>query len=324
MLGLAPASQLHRASFADVLDEDTGTGYQRRFNASHSLEFRKYIQAPRSTTIPLTFNVRPSVRQPWILRELAAGTATLRLDLSDGPVLAQVDCQHRLGFLKDVEVPLAFMTFLGLSVREEMEVFNVINSKAKGLNSSLLDFHESALTSDLSAAKPEIYIALRLNELEESPWFRRLDLGGSTTVGMRRYASLRTMQKAVRRFLRGSRILDSVETDDALKVVVAFWRSVATVLAPEWRTPRNNFVTKGIGVYSLMSVAADLYLDGRKARISCDEAYFTGTLSDFARDVDWSSNGPLRGFGGTAGADQALALLRSVRTRKRLKVLTNG
>jgi hypothetical protein len=31
------------------------------------------------------------------------------------------------------------MCFLGLTEREEMEVFNVINSKAKGLSTSLLD-----------------------------------------------------------------------------------------------------------------------------------------------------------------------------------------
>src|SRR5690606_13440801 len=121
-------------------------------------------------------------------------------------------------------ISLAFMTFIGLSVEEEMEVFNIINSKAKGLSSSLLDFHQSRLTSDLSTAKPEIYIALRLNELEESPWRHRLDLGGSKSVGMRRYASLRTMQKAVRRFLRGSRILDGHSTDEAVRVVVNFWR----------------------------------------------------------------------------------------------------
>jgi DGQHR domain-containing protein len=323
-LGFAPAGLLHRSSFADVLDETTGTGYQRRFAASHSLEFRKYIQSARATTIPLTFNLRPNDPAPWALHESPTGSATLQLDLRGGPVLAQVDCQHRLGFLKDLPISLAFMTFVGLTIREEMEVFSIINSKAKGLNSSLLDFHESRLTSDLSTAKPEIYIALRLNELEESPWRQRLDLGGSTTVGMRRYASLRTMQKAVRRFLRTSRILDSYEADEALRVVVSFWRAVSLVLAEEWRTPRRNFVTKGIGVYSLMSLAADLFIDARRSSLVCDEAFFAGALSDFLRDIDWSSAGPLRGFGGAAGADQALALLRNVRARNRLKVLTNG
>jgi hypothetical protein len=33
-------------------------GYQRRFNANHSLDFRKYIQQEKSSTIPLTINAR--------------------------------------------------------------------------------------------------------------------------------------------------------------------------------------------------------------------------------------------------------------------------
>src|SRR5688572_14975586 len=81
-MGFAHAQQLYRASFADVLDEVTGTGYQRRFTSSHSLEFRKYIQSPRATTIPLTFNLRPGEPQRWTLSTFSSGTATLALDLT--------------------------------------------------------------------------------------------------------------------------------------------------------------------------------------------------------------------------------------------------
>ena len=43
-IGYAPANLLYQFSFADVLNEDTGQGYQRRFNDRHSLDFRQYIQ----------------------------------------------------------------------------------------------------------------------------------------------------------------------------------------------------------------------------------------------------------------------------------------
>ncbi len=46
LMGFAPARLLHALSFADVLNEDTGTGYQRRFNAQHSQDFRRYIRQP--------------------------------------------------------------------------------------------------------------------------------------------------------------------------------------------------------------------------------------------------------------------------------------
>ena len=56
-LGITTAKILHSFSFADVLNEETGNGYQRRFNPRHSLDFRRYIQTPKSTTIPLTLSI---------------------------------------------------------------------------------------------------------------------------------------------------------------------------------------------------------------------------------------------------------------------------
>src|SRR5207302_8521012 len=75
-LGFAPANLLYNLSFADVLDEDTGRGYQRRLNRQHSLDFRKYIQQENSSTIPLTFNLRPRSDHAWRIQEDGA-TATL-------------------------------------------------------------------------------------------------------------------------------------------------------------------------------------------------------------------------------------------------------
>src|SRR6266513_1223652 len=79
LLGFAPATVLHALSFADVLDEDTGRGYQRRFNRQHSLDFRKYIQEALSTTIPLTFNLRPRDDRAW--RIIERGETRARLEI---------------------------------------------------------------------------------------------------------------------------------------------------------------------------------------------------------------------------------------------------
>src|SRR5437588_8730551 len=98
-LGFAPASTLHVLSYADVLDEDTGRGYQRRFNPGHSLDFRKYIQQEHSSTIPLTFNLRPRSDDAWRIHETTNRGAVLEIEDAAGKVLTQVDCQHRLGYL---------------------------------------------------------------------------------------------------------------------------------------------------------------------------------------------------------------------------------
>lgn len=320
LLGFAPASLLHSLSFADVLNEDTGKGYQRRFNAKHSQDFRKYIREPTAATLPLTFNLRPDSDGRWRVAEQGRGRAQLIIEENAGKIMAQVDCQHRLGYLGDLDIPLPFMCFLGLDVSEEMEVFNIINSKAKGLSTSLLDFHDAQLSQDLAKERPEIFIALYLNSEPSSPWHRQLDLGGSTTSGLQRRASLRTMQKAIKRFLVATRILDLHPTEHAAAVVLNYWQAVAEILPEQWAKPRKHVLNKGVGVYALMDIAADIYGETRNSPVS-NPRLFVNPLLDFADQVDWSSEGPFKGLGGEGGVRIAVDYLRGARQAARLKAV---
>lgn len=322
-LGFAPASLLYALSFADALDEDTGRGYQRKFHPQHSLDFRKYIQKQNSCTIPLTFNLRPRADDAWLIHHQSPTAATLEIKLEVGKVLTQVDCQHRLGYLNDVGITLPFMCFIGLTEREEMEVFNVINSKAKGLSTSLLDFHDATLSSDLASERPELFIALHLNNNSDSPWYRQLDLGGTSTSGLMRRASLRTMQKAVKRFLAHTKILRLAPAEVAAQIVLDYWAAVAVVLREAWDNPRQYLINKGVGVYALMTVAGDLYLESH-GQTACDKRYFTTKLSEFINETDWSSHGAMKGLGGEGGVNSVVAMIREKRKKLRLRVISNG
>jgi DNA sulfur modification protein DndB len=323
LLGFAPANALHAYSFADVLDEDTGRGYQRRFNAQHSLDFRRYIQNGGSATIPLTFNLRPRQDNAWRLIPLDDRHARLELAEGVGKLLAQVDCQHRLGHLGDVAIELPFMCFVGLSEREELEVFSVINSKAKGLSASLLDFHDAELSADLASDRPELFIALFLKNDPSSPWFRQLDLGGGRTSGMDRRASLRTLQKAIKRFLSHTRLARARPIENTAHMVLDFWAAVALAMPEQWSRPRKHLVTKGIGVYALMDIAADLYAEAPPGCVR-DKRYFAAALVNLASDFDWTTDGPLKGLGGEGGVKAAVGLIRAARQRPRLRVVAHG
>lgn len=324
-LGFAEAFLLHQISVADVLNEETGEGYQRRFDKRHSQDFRRYIQSPGATTIPLTFNLRPRSDDAWRITSLPRGRAVLRVNAECQDAFYQVDCQHRLGFLADQSLMLPFMAYLGLTREEEMAVFSTINGKAKGLGTSLLDYHEARLAHDLERDRPELYIALRLHEDERSPWFRRLDLGGHSTTGLKRRASLRTMQKAVKKFLNHSNSLGTLTAIQIYDLLLAFWRAVAFVLEREWNNPRKHFLTKGVGVYALSIIAADIYREGGpNAESVCTESFMRAKLTDFLPDFDWSTSGPLRGLGGEAGVRQAVELLREQRNSPPWRVLAGG
>jgi DNA sulfur modification protein DndB len=321
-LGFAPANLLHSLSFADVLDEDTGRGYQRRFNAAHSLDFRKYIQQEKSSTIPLTLNARERSDGAW--RVELADPPRARLIIADEKVkiFTQVDCQHRLGHLNDLCLVLPFMCFLGLTEREEMEVFNVINSKAKGLSTSLLDFHDSRLATDLASERPELFIAIHLKNDPESPWFNQINLGGKATSGLTRRASLRTLQTATKRFLTQTKLLQRHPPEVAAQMVLDFWTAIAMLLRDAWSNPRKTLLCKGVGVYALMGIAGDLVNEAGNATI--DKLYFRNKLADFIQDIDWSNSGPISGLGGEAGVRNALSILRSVRGKGKIRVISNG
>lgn len=318
LLGFAPAQILHGISFPDVLDERTGLGYQRRFNSGHSLDFRRYIREPGSTTIPLTFNLRPRDDGAWRLIDGVDGAVTIEIEGTVGPVMAQVDCQHRLGYLADLDVELPFMCFVGLTVEEEMAVFSVINRKAKGLSRSLLDFHDARLCDDLANDRPELFIALCLSNDPTSPWCGQLDVGGSRVSGMARKASLRTLQKAARRFLNRSAILKQRTVEEAARVVLDFWIAVSIAMRDDWSKPRGSLLAKGVGVYALMDIAADMW---RESGCALTRDLMIAHLSDLAAEVNWSSDGPFKGLGGEGGVTAAVAVLRGIRVQQTMRAV---
>ena len=320
LLGFAPAKLLCQLSFPDVLDEATGEGYQRPFNERHSLDFRKYIQTPRSATIPLTLNLRLGHDEAWTLDR---DGSHLTLVIAEGAtkIMAQVDCQHRLGHMDDLDISLPFMCFLGLSRAEETEVFSIINGKAKGLSPSLLDFHAAQLAEDLATDRPELFVALHLNNHPDSPWHRRLNIGGQPTLGLKRVASLRLMQQAVADFFKASGVRDRLSAAEVAALVSDFWTAVATVLPKPWADTRKHLLTKGVGVYALMAIAADITQEAQASGRACDKRTFAAALQDFAPDLDWSTTGPLKGFGGQSGVKAAVEFLRDARARTRLKVV---
>lgn len=326
-IGFAPASILYKYSFPDLLDENTGKGYQRRFHREHSLEFKRYIQKSGASTIPLTFNIRPEYSKNWSLQQADSNTGTyiLKINADTGPVMAQVDCQHRLGYLQDSTIQFAFMVYIGLTVTEEIEIFRVINGKAKGLSGSLLDLTEAKLAGHaLSTVKPELFVAIHLQENPLSPWYQRLDLGGTSIVSPMRQASLRTMQKAVKRFLKEAQLPTERIPDLAPQIVMDFWKAVSIVASKEWKFPRSHMLTKGVGVYSLMSLAGILVREAREANVKCEQDYFIAKLSDFITQIDWSNQGTLQGYGGASGADAVLELMRQLRKKAILEMVSHG
>lgn len=89
------------------------------------------------------------------------------------------------------------------------------------------------------------------------------------------------MQKAIRVFLNRTKILRHRSPDAAAQIILNFWAAVALVLPEPWSKRRKHLVTKGIGVYALMELAADIYLEASED-CGLDKRYFAAALADFA------------------------------------------
>lgn len=307
-IGFECASALIALSFPDILNEDSGEGYQRPYNRAHSLDFKNYITRAGSSTPPLTFNLRNEYADFWHIKRGEGNSATLVIQ-GGVKCLAQVDCQHRLGELAGVDIQLAFMTYIGLDLRQEMAIFNVINSKAKGLCSSLTDYHESKLLNDLAAEAPHLFISRRLNEDPASPWYRLIRYGGETTSGLKRRTSFRMMQKTVYSFLTQTRTCIDTSLDYKYLIVLNYWKAVQIVFPEEWIEHRNNLITKGVGLYGLMQLLADIVKKKPTADFSSE--YFAGELLPLKNNFDWSSHGRFAYVGGKKGVQDVYLALRN-------------
>ena len=307
-LGTAPANILNRLSFADILNEDTGEGYQRLYNRKHSLDFKKYITSINTSTVPLVFNLRQEFQKHWSIKKQSDNSAILEI-AKDVKCFARIDCQHRIGELSDCSIPLAFMTYIGLDLRTEMAQFNIINSKAKGLSRSLTDYHESTLIDDLINTFPHLFIARKMNEDINSPWYKLVRYGGESTSGLKRRTSLRMLQKSVKEFLNKTSNIHLGNVNDKYDIICMYWKCIKTVFPDEWNDHRHHLLTKGIGLYAMMRILANL-LTAKSRDFS--EEYFLEQLYKLKGKINWHSNGTFSDAGGKKGVITVHAKLKEI------------
>jgi DGQHR domain-containing protein len=309
-LGFASAELLCEISAPDTLNDGTGLGYQRPYNRPHSLDFKRYITQEGSSTIPLVFNLRKDFEGQWQLKRGKGNRAHLILK-KGAKSLIIVDGQHRLGELADVSLFFSFMAFIGLDLRTETSLFSVINSKAKGLPSSLTDFLQSKLVNDITQEAPHLYLAKRLNEDPDSPWYRLIRYGGETTSGLKRRTSLRMMQKCIDRLLKRLRNKKSSLTiDDYYNIIHSYWDAVKETFPDEWKDHRHHLLTKGIGLYSLMLLLGEII--SKESFEKLTQRYFVSRLQPLKTEIDWNTKGIFAGAGGQKGAVEVYEKLRKV------------
>jgi len=192
-----------------------------------------------------------------------------------------------------------------------MAIFSVINGKAKGLSSSLLDYHATKLVPRLEDVHLELYIAKKLHDDPVSVWCGKVKLGGATQ-GAHRRISLRGLQVATKLLLERSPLGAASTLTPVEKYIVVreYWAAVAKVWSRAWKQPRSHLLSKGVGVTALSLLAADIIT----AALSRQQRPALNTFIEYLRPlskIDWSGHSLFKGYGGRQGASEAHHVLSS-------------
>jgi hypothetical protein len=122
------------------------------------------------------------------------------------------------------------------------------------------------------------------------------------------------MQKAIRDYLLlPSRILERETIEATAGMVVEFWQAVTDVLPGPWNDPRGHLITKGVCVYALTGLMAQVYRE-RGSTAACSRRAFRAEIAGFSSHVNWGGHGTFKGLGGEAGAKEALRILLQIRS----------
>src|SRR6266581_6811369 len=161
-------------AFVSRRDDDKDDGYQRNLSRQRAADIARYIDKENGC-IPNSILVN--------LEEGATYDEKRQiLRIPNQPKAAWViDGQHRMFGLRQAKTTydLVVTAFLGIDVAEQAKQFKTINSKQKGVPTSLL-YDLLDLTKDGTYVQQRGHeLATKLNEDPESPWYGQIDLIGS-------------------------------------------------------------------------------------------------------------------------------------------------
>jgi DGQHR domain-containing protein len=317
--GFGRLCDLARISRADVYDQVRNPrGTQRDLNRKHAREAYAYVASNPSAFYPeIVLNVRKraGLRFTSACKEDSdMGYLDVDLDAlaaAGGIVISRVDGNHRLYFADghDSEYPpleneVGFCVIYGLEGSKkdvELVLFRDINANQQGMNTSHLDNILLRVSTDLKHRDPSLYIAERLMNDKDSPFYRRVFQGGVKPPGY--LVPLRTLKRSVEYLKSKSKKLDLFKDVDTQAVVIKnYWRATKLWLPEAWKRPRNYIALRATGFWALAFVGSEV-VDRAVSSGKIEPKDMLATLRSGAI-WDWSNSGDFRGYGGRDGAVQ--------------------
>lgn len=290
-------------SYSKLFNDPSGKGYQRPINKKRCTEFANYLsQGEDSLYTPILLNAAGNWEfhaydryRPSYGRLVCHKKATL------------MDGQHRLGGIKeyieetDSTLIVPFLAFHYLDEDEEIKLFDVINTKAKGIGTSLSRYLNRE-NDDIS------WVATNLILKPESPFFSKGTLIGKRTK--EKHITLQNLYQMVNLLTKKSDLV-KLPKEKILNIMMFYFNLIKELLPEEWDDNKNYRLTH-ITCLNALAIVGNELINGNFLVKSQqpDSVKIANKLLNLG-EIDWSSSGELQFVKGVVGAKVLAADIRN-------------
>lgn len=282
-----------QATYVKPYDDPSGKGYQRPVDMKRSKDFANYLsQGDNALFTPILLN--PAANWEF--------SAYDKLRPSYGRLICKekaslMDGQHRLGGIRqyiqetnsDINIP--FLAFHCLDDDEEIRLFDTINTKAKGIGTSLSKYLRRD-SDDLS------WIATELLMRNDSPFYSIGSIIGKRTKG--RHITLQNLYRTIHLLTKDPSV-SVLSKEEKLAIGLTYFNSIKEQYSDEWNDYKSYKLTHIVCLDALSIAGSSVLVKCISDHKRVDYSAITKTVKKL-RKIDWSVDGNLKYVKGMSGS----------------------
>lgn len=281
-------------AYSKLYNDSSGKGYQRPISKKRCADFANYLsKGEGSLYTPILLNAAGNWEfhaydrsRPSFGRLICKKKATL------------MDGQHRLGGIKEyiedtgstLNVP--FLAFHYLDEDEEIRLFDVINTKAKGIGTSLSRYLNRE-NDDLS------WVATNLILKPESPFFSK-----GTLIGVRskeRNITLQNLYNIVYLLTKKSDLVSSSK-EKKLNLTLFYFNLIKELFPDEWEDNKLYRMTHITCLNALAIAGNTIINENYNKKAQQPDSSKIASIMMSLDNIDWLAIGDLKYLKGAAGS----------------------
>ncbi len=281
-------------TYSKLFNDPSGKGYQRPIDKKRCKDFANYLsQGEDALYTPILLNASGN----WEFHAYDKHRSNFgRLICKKKATL--MDGQHRLGGIKEyitetgstLNVP--FLAFHYLDDEEEIKLFDIINTKAKGIGTSLSRY----LNRDNDENS---WVATNLILRPESPFFSKGTLIGKRTK--EKNITLQNLYNIVKLLTKKS-VLENLSKEKKLNLALFYFNLIKELFPDQWDNNKLYRLTHITCLNALAIAGNKIINENYLMKSQQPDSVEIASLIVNLKEIDWSSNGDLKYLKGLSGS----------------------